>query len=192
MNLKRVFGALLVSVLSVGALTACEVAPAERPEPDPAAFFTVNTLPYAYTVLEPAEQALRIVAEERGWSQADIEAWVPFLVYDVIAKESGGCYNVRGGAKMAEPGVSCVIRRQGKGGDSGFGQVIGMHYRGWMCEQERLCSSADITLNAWNSMTALLALVERSGKQGWCWNAWARSFHSGCKHAPGAPPIPQR
>ena len=191
MNTRRIFGALIASVLSIGTLAACEVAPREVKEPDPVAFYTVNTLPYAYTNVEPAREAYRIVATERGWSEADIAAWEPFLVDDVIAKESGGCYNVRGGAKMAEPGVSCLIRRQGKGGDSGFGQVIGMHYRGWLCDQEQLCSSADITLNAWNSMTALLALVERSGKHGWCWNAWARGFHPGCRTAPNAPPVPQ-
>lgn len=183
------FTAALSVVLAVFVSTACEPSP-QRPEPDPTAFFTVNTLPYAFTVLDPVDQAYRIVAAERGWTQGDIDAWAGFLVYDVIAKESGGCYNVRGGARMAEPGVSCVIARQGRKQDSGFGQLVAVHYRGWLCEQEQLCSAHDITLNAWNSMTALLALVERAGKQGWCYNAWARSYHPGCASAPKNPPVP--
>lgn len=191
MKPKRIFGALVVSVLSVLSLSACEFARGERREPDPMAFFIVNTLPYAYSNIEPAREAYRIVAAERGWSEADIAAWETFIVDDVIARESGGCYNVRGGARMAESGVSCKIRRQGRGSDSGFGQVTGIHWRGWLCEQEQLCSHADITLNAWNSMSALLALVERNGRHDWCWNDWARSFHPECKRAPRTPPVPQ-
>ena len=189
MNFRRLVGALVLSALSI-VITSCESGAPQRREPDLTALFTVNTLPYAFTVLGPAETAMRIVAAERGWSQADIDAWVPFLVYDVIAKESGGCYNVRGGAIMAEPGVSCAIKRQGRKQDSGFGQLVKVHYSGWLCHQEGLCSADDITLNAWNSMTALLALVERSGKHGWCYNAWARSYHRGCSSAPASPPVP--
>lgn len=181
---------LLTAVLVATTLVACDIKPSGPREPSPTDFFTVNTLPYAYTVLGPVDQAYRVVAAHRGWSQADIDAWAPFVVYDVIAKESGGCFNVRRGARMAESGVSCKIARQGHGSDSGFGQVISIHYRGWLCRQERLCSSHDITLNAWNSMTAVLALVERSGRQPWCYNDFARRYHPGCATAPRNAPVP--
>lgn len=136
----------------------------------------VNGLPYAFTVAEPALEAFRAVAADRGWASEDIESWVPFIT-DVMANESGFCWNVKGGAKMAN--VGCEIRKQGRGSDSGFGQLISLHYKPgrWLCEQEGLCSSAAIIDNPYDSMTALVALVERSGGQPWCYNAKARRYH---------------
>jgi hypothetical protein len=189
---RRIFSALSISVVAILGLSACESAREEISEPDPTVFFAVNTLPYSYGDLAPVDQAYDLMTQERGWSPESAAAYKNFIVYDVIAKESGGCYNVRGGVKFANGGVGCQIARQGRGSDSGFGQLVSVHYRypnGWLCQQEGMCSSEAITSTAYNSMTALLALVERSGKAGWCYSKWARSYHRGCATAPGTLPV---
>lgn len=183
--LRNALRAAAALTVTVGLLSACETE--ERPEPDPADFFLVNTQPYSYQDLGPVNIAYEVVARYRGWSEATIGAWRDFLVNDVIAKESGGCYNVRGGVQFADGGAGCAIARQGRRQDSGFGQLVAVHYQypnGWLCQQEGLCSADALTENAWNSMSGLLALVERGGKQGWCYDARARNYHRGCATAP--------
>lgn len=136
----------------------------------------VNGLTYTYGVSAPALEAFRAVTADRGWAVSETEKWVPF-VENVILGESGGCPNVRRGARVSG---DCVVTRQGTGSDSGFGQVISLHYRypkGWLCKQEGLCSSAQIIGTPYDSMTALVALVERSGGQPWCFSSWARRYH---------------
>lgn len=144
----------------------------------------VNSLPYSHNFAKPALEAFEIVAKYRGHDDAWVKAWKPFI-NDVLLLESGYCWNVKRGVIMANGGKNCAIKRQGKHSDSGFGQLIRLHYKpgAWLCKQEKLCSSQDIIANPWNSMTAVVALVERSGSQPWCFNAWARRYHN-CKLAP--------
>lgn len=184
----------LMKCLMVGALllttAACEPAPSMvRGEPDPTDLWQVNTQTYNHDDHAPVRIAYEAVARHRGWSDADIAAWDNFLVNDVIAKESGSCPNVLGGATFANGGVGCELARQGRRGDAGFGQLIGIHYKGWLCVQEGLCSKWEVIETPWASMTALLALVERSGKAGWCYSNWARSYHRGCATAPRGVPL---
>jgi hypothetical protein len=149
----------------------------------------INGATYSYNDAGPAVEAFRAVTAHRGWSTNATAAWEPFVT-SVIRKESGFCYNLRRGARLAS-GPGCVISRQGTGSDSGFGQVISMHYRypsGWLCQQEGLCSAEQITATPWDSMVAMVALVERSGRQPWCFSAWARRYHN-CGIAPRVLPL---
>lgn len=142
----------------------------------------VNSLPYAIFEAAPAEEAFRIVTQERGWAPEDTEKWAPFASA-VMKRESGYCYNVRRGARMT--GNGCEMSRQGRGSDSGFGQLISIHYKPgrWLCEQEGLCSADDIIATPWASMTAFVALIERNGAQPWCYTAKLRRS-SVCRLAP--------
>ena len=160
----------------------------------------VDSLQFSYGNMEPVDATFRMVAADCHWDQASIDAWTPFLVYDVIAKESGGCWNVRRGVRFANGGANCEIARQGRGSDSGFGQLISIHYRpgkGWLCNLEGLCSADQITANPYDSMKALVLLIVRpdgnggltgSGKHGWCYSARAIKYHPGCRHAPAGLP----
>lgn len=177
--LKRI----IITLTLVFSLAACDPTDVQYilPSEEPATSHVdvreyVNGLPYAFGVAEPALEAFRAVTADRNWPAGDAERWIPFIT-DVMAKESGFCWNVRGGARMTN--VGCGIRRQGRGSDSGFGQLISLHYKPgrWLCAQEGLCSSAAIIANPYDSMTALVALVERSGGRPWCYSAWARRYH---------------
>lgn len=151
----------------------------------------VNALQYGYGVLEPVDTAIRMIAADCGWTQQSIDEWVPFLVYDVIAKESGGCWNVRRGVRFANGGANCEIARQGRGSDSGFGQLISIHYRpgkGWLCLEDGLCSADDIIASPYTSGQAIVRLVGRSGKSGWCYSPRAIKYHPGCRTAPKSLP----
>lgn len=143
----------------------------------------INALQYNYLDPNPAMEAFRSVSRCRGWSQAQTDSWA-IAVEDIMRFESGFCYNVLGGARVGNS-QGCVLSRQGRKGDAGFGQLIGLHYRGWLCGQERLCSKWEIIATPWASMTALLALVERSGTQGWCFADWARRLHRRTCNNPG-------
>lgn len=151
----------------------------------------VNALQFSYGVLEPVDAAYRMVAADCGWSQQAIDDWAAFLVYDVVVGESGGCWNVRRGVKLANGGVNCEIARQGRYSDSGFGQLIRLHWapgKGWLCLEDGLCSSDAIISSPYTSMRALVRLVQRSGKQGWCYSKAAIRWHPGCKTAPKGTP----
>lgn len=149
----------------------------------------INSLVYSYGNAAPAAQAFRAVATARHWTPASIRLWEPFVL-GVARRESGFCYNVRRGVVLANP-TGCVIKRQGTHSDSGFGQLISIHYKpgAWLCTQEHLCSAEAIISTPWNSMTALVALVERSGRQPWCYTASLRA-KSLCRSAPRG--LPQR
>lgn len=90
-------------------------------------------------------------------------------------RESAGCYNLRRGATFAtHDGAGCAIARQGRFSDSGYGQVLMSVHKVWLCPQEGLCSPDDVIATPTSSMTAFLALIERAGRQGWCWTAKLR------------------
>lgn len=149
----------------------------------------VNRRVYSWGVAEPAMATFRTVAAYRGWTPQEIRSWET-AIYDIMKGESGFCPNMLGGARLAST-QGCVIARQGRRSDAGFGQLISIHYRytrpgtGWLCKQEGLCSKWQIIGSPWNSMTALLALIERSGTQGWCYNASARRHHRVTCNNPG-------
>lgn len=175
---------LLVAIaISIGSLLpfGCNTDPVREAKTQES-IEVVNNLPYAIYVAEPAEEAFRIVTQERGWVQEDIDKWVPFASA-VMKRESGYCYNVRRGARMT--GDGCELARQGSGSDSGFGQLISIHYKPgrWLCEQEGLCSADDIVSTPYASMTAFVALIERGGAQPWCYTAKLRRS-SVCNLAP--------
>ena len=146
----------------------------------------VNALDYGYLDIEPAMQAYRLVAADMGETDEQIEAWAPF-VYDVIAKESGGCWNLK---RRQIPVVGECLTFQSNprrtGSDSGFGQVTAVWYKGPrapLCKGLGLCSQAAVLESPYTSMQSLVFVLQHSGKQPWCFNAWARKFHK-CKLAP--------
>ena len=149
----------------------------------------INALTYNYGDPVPAMDAAQAVARCRGWSQEQIDSW-QIALSDIMRFESGYCPNIISGARIASE-QGCVLRRQGTRTDSGFGQLISIHYRigrgenGWLCRQEGLCSKWDIIATPWNSMTALLAMVERSDTAGWCFSSWARRLHRATCNNPG-------
>lgn len=110
----------------------------------------------------------------RRWTEQDIANWAPG-VRAVMNRESAGCYNLRRGATFADhTGAGCAIGRQGPYTDSGYGQVLMGVHRKWLCAQEGLCTPEDVIATPSSSMTAFLALIERAGRQGWCWTAKLR------------------
>lgn len=153
-----------------------ELAPAERISPPPPNYrdprVIVNQLPYEWMNLDPAVDAFHLVTAFRGWPLEDIAAWTPF-VREVMARESGGCWNVLRGA-IVSIWEGCVLSRQGRYTDSGFGQVLMSVHKSWLCPQEGLCSPAAVVASPWTSMTAFVALIERAGRQGWCYTAKLR------------------
>lgn len=208
---------LILSALLMALPIHCDPATTEKPITQQCTGESreaVNALQYSYGILEPVDAAFRMVADDCGWTQDSIDKWTPFLVYDVIARESGGCWNLRRGAKLANGGLNCEIAMkqkkdgtwvllQGPYSDSGFGQLISIHYKtnpknpasGWLCLEDGLCSADDIIASPYTSMQALVRLVggsvsgkPGSGKQGWCYNATAIRWHPGCKTAPKGVP----
>jgi len=173
--------------------TAPVVIPAPAPKPQLKPFtpaqirylsvLHVNNLKYNWNDPKPAMEAFRIVASQRPrpWLPKEIKSW-EIAIANIMMGESGFCPNVLRGAVMANPN-GCVVKRQGRYEDAGFGQLIRIHYKvtrpgtGWLCLQEGLCSKWEIIASPYNSMTALVALIERSGTQPWCFNSWARRYH---------------
>jgi len=147
--------------------------------------------PEAHMIMavEPVRQTYAAVACARGWEPARILAWWEF-VEDVVMKESMGCFNLRrdpvfrSGTGWGDSCVDSLVRNRNNE-DSGYGQVTrsGWGPRGVVCRTTGLCSPEQIIASPFNSMTALVALVERSGSFPWCWNARARRFHD-CSLAP--------
>lgn len=186
---------LIVLGLLVG--HSCDPAPAPAPpvpveHADPVAY--VNGLVYGWQDMGPAMDAYRVVAAVRGWSPADVEAWAPF-VFDVIVKESGGCWNLKGG-QVPTVGDCFTFQTNPRHPrtDSGFGQVTPVLDRGArapLCKGAGLCSQADVIASPWSSMVALVDTIAGSPEAGvrgagsfpWCWNAKARRYHA-CSIAP--------
>ncbi len=143
----------------------------------------VNTAVYIHYDPAPAMTAFRIVAETRGWTSANIQAWSPFASA-VMYRESRYCPNVRRGAVIRQA-YGCVLAKQGPHSDSGFAQLISIHHGPgqWLCVQEGICGAEGVVATPWNSMTAFVALLERSGSQPWCYTASLRAG-STCRLAP--------
>ena len=176
-------------------VTACEkTAEPQWKEPDPIALWIVNTQPYFYGDMGPVTVAYEHVATHLDWDiqmmadgRTKLEAWREFVITDLIAKESGGCPNIRGGTRYNAIGDSCnnpVTR--GRKTDSGFGQVTPVLYHGsnsTICKNTGICSSRQVIESPWNSMMATLITIEKHGSQPWCYNKFARSYHN-CSLAP--------
>lgn len=163
----------------------CEPAPAVRIN-SASAVAQANALAaeHDYQDLDTAIAVYRIVAADRGWDQPTIDRREAF-VRGVMSRESAGCYNLRRGAAFAShTGAGCALRRQGRGTDSGYGQVLMSVHKSWLCPQEGLCTPEDVTATPYNSMTAFLALIERAGPQGWCYTKKLRNG-SLCRSWPG-------
>lgn len=149
----------------------------------------VNSIQYEWLNPWPALKAYRIVATDRGWTPAQIKSWETAII-NIMMGESGFCPNTLRGA-IIKTNKGCVLKRQGRYEDAGFGQMIGIHYRitrpgtGWLCKEEGLCSKWAIISSPWASMTSLVALIERSGTAGWCYNAAARRYHRVACSNPG-------
>lgn len=212
--MRRKITPLITSLLAILSLTACDptdyvdVWPLRADDPSTTEVEPtltdeqyVNLLPYDSGDYETAKEAWIVVARARGWGEADIVAWTPFVM-DIIMKESTGCWNIRRGSKfLYQDGTGCFLKAQGKHSDSGIGQVLGGYpnRRGWylpvnggtwklhenaswLCPQEGLCTPDDIVATAWNSYNALVATLERTWGEAWCYKQ-ARGFHN-CKLRP--------
>lgn len=140
-----------------------------------------------YQDLETAWTVISTVAIEcRGWSPEVLAAWAPGL-QAVVLRESAACFNLRRGASFANhDGAGCQIGRQGRGSDSGYFQVLMGVHKSWLCPQEGLCSPADVVASPAASATAGLALVERAGRQGWCYTSKLRRG-AACRAMAGLP-----
>lgn len=151
----------------------------------------VNSLNYTWGDAVPAQEAFLIVTKARGWPDGDPEKWLPFVT-DVMIKESGFCWNLRRGARVTT--YEGCQGTQGKHSDSGFVQVLmgypnrrtwkfggtswkNNEHASWLCGQEGLCRPEDVVASPWNSMVALVALIERSGGGAWCYKK-ARGYHN--------------
>lgn len=148
----------------------------------------VNGLDYRYYDSGPAMEAFRLVATQCGWTTGQVASWET-AVYDIMAGESGFCPNVRRGAITRGAWESCWnLKRQGKGSDAGFGQLIRKyHYGGgkWLCQNHGVCTVNQITDEPWVSMHALVMLIERADVSPWCFSRWARRYHRVACNNPG-------
>ncbi len=123
-----------------------------------------------YLDLDTAMRVYELIARGcRRWSDSAIAGWAN-PVRGIMFRESAGCYNLQRGAAFADhTGAGCALKTPGHGTDSGYGQVLMSVHASWLCPQEGLCTPADVTSSPTKSMTAFLALIERAGRQGWCW-----------------------
>jgi hypothetical protein len=196
MNLKKTIAVATLSlVTTLSACTPQEFAlyttnPAALSQKAPSVRSRIDRLVYTNGNVAPARAAYRAVAEARGWTASSIRTWEPFVLA-VVGRESGYCPNVKRGAITTAKGAvgGCVLARQGTYSDSGFGQVISINYRPTspLCIKDHLCSSAAIIRTPWNSMTALLSLVEHNGRHPWCYTSRLRSGRV-CRLAPAGKP----
>jgi hypothetical protein len=199
--IRHPFRAIAAGLVAIALLSACELPPGVEQELSqviptqadsglsPEEY--VNSLTYTWQDPQPAMIAWRTVTAARGWDPAVSASWEPF-VQAVMARESGFCPNLRRGARV-DVWEGCHVARQGGHSDSGFGQVL-MGYpnkRGWyrpvnggtwnlhenasyLCPQEGICSPDEAIASPWNSMTILVALVERAKAGPWCFTARLR------------------
>ena len=153
-------------------------------EPPPSPIALVNSLPYQHYNDIPALNAFRIVAASRGWTPGRIASWQPF-VRDVMLGESAFCWNRRRGDIVASYS-RCVITRQGRHEDVGFGQVTSSWYgpTAILCLKYGVCHSSQILASPWTSMLYSIVIpIEEAGSQSWCFNSRARAYHD-CWLAP--------
>lgn len=138
----------------------------------------VNGLDYGWHDMGPAMEAYRVGALCRGWPQESIDRFAPFA-YDVIVKESGGCWNTKGGDLYVE-GTCDQYTRHGTAEDSGFGQATYSLYgpTGVTCKVLGLCSQAAIIASPWASILgSVIVPLEDSGRFGWCDYEGAPDYH---------------
>lgn len=169
---------LLVAATLIVCSSATAAAADEPSPPSPVEF--VNSLPYQFRDVDIAIEAFQHVTAARGWSLASIAAWQPFA-RAVIGRESGGCPNMLRGA--VPTGDGCTLARQGRYSDSGFGQVLMSVNGRWLCSQEGLCSKWDVVASPWNSMTAMVATIERGRSGPYCYTVKLRRTAM-CRLAP--------
>jgi hypothetical protein len=190
--LKRTFVKLFALVMGASLLTGCisdsylldsyTAGPKATLSSRSAAITHVNTLTYNHGDAKPAMEAYRVRTQQRGWTARETKSWETAIA-NIMMGESGFCPNLLRGATL-KSAKGCVIRNQGPNSDAGFGQIV-LRYSPWLCAQEKLCSKWDIIHNPWNSMTALIALIEKNGTFPWCYNSWARSYHRIACNNPG-------
>lgn len=129
-----------------------------------------------YLDLDTSMRVYELIARGcRRWSDDAIADWAN-PARGIMFRESAGCFNLRRGAAFAtHDGDGCALRSPGHGTDSGYGQVLMSVHASWLCPQEGLCTPEDVTSSPSKSMTAFLALIERAGRQGWCYTAKLRA-----------------
>lgn len=192
MNLKKAIAAVAIVVTSLTACTPQEIALLTQQTSTQTISIKqkINSAVYTLDNPTPARAAYRAVAKARHWTDASIRNWEPFIMA-VVQRESHYCPNVKRGAIATTKGAvgGCVLKVQGTHSDSGFGQVIGINYTSTapLCVIDRLCSSQAIIGTPWNSMTALVALVERNGRHPWCYTYSLRAGRV-CQLAPAGKP----
>lgn len=176
--MMRAVRLFVASMLLAAACSPTAFADPPASPPSPVEF--VNSLPYQFRDIDTAIEAFQHVTAARGWTLQSIAAWQPF-VRAVIARESGGCPNVLRGA--VPTGDGCQLARQGRFTDSGFGQVLMSVNGRWLCASEGLCSKWDVVASPWNSMTALVAVIERTSGGAYCYTAKLRRLPM-CRNRP--------
>lgn len=152
--------------------------------PPPSIRDIVNALPYQHYNDAPAMKAFRLVAADHGWNSQRIETWAPF-VRDVMLGESAFCWNRRRGDIVASYSM-CVITRQGRYEDVGFGQVTTSWYgsNAILCVEYGVCRSSQVLASPYASMLYSIVIpIEEAGSRSWCYSAAARSYHN-CTLAP--------
>lgn len=164
---------LIRSAVAALSLSMCVPDPpvVNNPRPEPTAFYENDPA--------PAMELYRIVAEEDfGWTPAQIDARAPF-VQAVMARESHFCPNVIRGDVVAP---DCTVtngrpdHRLQSATDSGFGQVLMSVHSKMLCPSRwHLCTREDVVASPRASMRALLELVDRYGRQPWCYTARLRA-----------------
>lgn len=143
----------------------------------------VNALPYSYQSKAPVIQAMRAVAVERGWTAREVASW-EVAVWDIALKEAQGCWNVRYGARFAHhDGRGCILSHGGRGA-AGFGQITQVLLPA-LCERTGICTQSAIVASPYNSMRALLAVIEANGVRPWCYDSFSRRFHRVACSNPG-------
>lgn len=143
----------------------------------------VNGLPYSYQSKDPVMTAFRVVASSRGWTPEQIASWET-AVWDIALKEAQGCWNVRYGARFASwDGANCALSRSGSGA-AGYGQITSVLWPA-LCAKVGLCDGAAIVSSPWNSMLALISVIEDNGVRPWCYDRFSRSFHRVACNNPG-------
>ena len=153
----------------------------------------VDQLGYRFHDMTSPMQAFRLVAAERGWTQAEITSWEA-AVSNIIFLESGGCWNLRRGASLPNAGASCTtVSGVSRNSDSGFGQVTRIWWKQGapVCKHSGICSAESVVASPYNSMTALLVVLESDPRLRWsyCYNRRARSYHRGACTQKGLPSI---
>lgn len=152
-----------------------------KPVVRPSAKVLVNSLKYSHLSMGPVMQAFHLVAYSRHWTKAQVASW-DVAVHDITLKEAGACWNVRYGAKFKYfDGRGCILKYGGRG-SSGFGQLTKVALGG-PCRRVGICTELAVVASPYNSMAALVALIEESGVSPWCYNNYARRFHRiACSH----------